>query len=139
MGLTYVYTALSTWDLLVSVFPRLSVNIQGSDSQSGVSKLASSPPPGNWLERQSLGPSPELKHLWMGPSNLHLHKPPGDSEEHSSLRISVLEGRQGGLGSVPASLQGCSAPAAFLCVCNACTCTYAALWCLACSPLTHPL
>jgi len=130
VGLEYIYIALCTWDLLVSVLPWLSVNIQGSDSQSGVSKLALSTSPGNWPERQSLGLTAELEYLWMGPNNLYSNKPPGDSDEHPSLRITALEGRQGELGSLPASLQSCSAPAAFLCACSY-TWIYAALWRLA--------
>ena len=55
------------------------------------------------------------------------------------MTITALEGRQGGLGSWPASFRGCAAPAAFSRPCITYTCNHAALWCLPGSPPLHHL
>lgn len=87
---------------------------------------------------QSLGATPEL-HLWMWPSNLYFNKSLADPDECSGLRITALERRWDGSGSLPAFLQGCSTPVAFLCARVTYTCNYAALWCPACSLLFYHL
>lgn len=79
----------------VHIFSCLSVNIEGSNSQSMVPKLVSSTSSGNCLEMQIIGPTPESETLWTGPSNLYSNKLLGCPDEHASLWITTLEGRRG--------------------------------------------
>lgn len=98
--------------LVVSIFSGLLVNTYGSDFESVAPKLVSPTSPGKWFEMHILRPHPELESLWKEPSNLHLTSPEGILI-CSSMRITALDGRQGGLGSLPASVSGYSTAFSF--------------------------